>query len=79
MVAIKLDKGDNMPISFNQFVNNMNNESIPEWKIVLYDKANPTGRADRITVRAKNEQEAKYIVENHLYNGIYGVKSIVRK
>lgn len=68
-------------VSFNQFVKNMNNERIPEWKVVLYDKANPTGRAgraDTIKVRARNEQEARYAVENHLYGGLYGVKSIRR-
>lgn len=68
-----------MPISFDQFVGNMNNAKIPEWSIVLLDKANPTGRGDRITVRAKTEQEARYIVENHLYGGIYGVKTIQKK
>jgi len=65
-----------MPISFDQFVNNMNNEKVPEWSVNLYDKANPTGRNNKIKVRAKTEQEARYIVENHLYGGIYGVKDI---
>lgn len=65
-----------MPISFDQFVNNMNNEKVPEWSVVLYDKANPTGRSNTIKVRAKTEQEARYIAENHLYGGIYGVKGI---
>lgn len=68
-----------MPISFAQYIKNYDDPKIPEWSIVLYDKANPSSRGDSITVKARTEQEARYIVENHLYSGMFGVKTIRKK